>query len=112
MAFFEMKKMILDWAFRKPVTTHYPFEPRQPLPGSRGNLTIQVDLCIFCGACAKRCPTDALTVDRPGKKWHIDRLRCITCGACVDCCPKKCLALAGEHSAATVTRDRETHVHA
>ncbi len=109
MAFFQMKKMILTWALRTPVTTRYPFEPRKPIPGSRGRLDITITSCIFCGLCAKRCPTEALKVDRPAKKWHVDRLRCISCGSCVECCPKKCLKLAEDHGIPTVTRDWETY---
>ena len=26
-----------------------------------------VDKCIFCGICQKKCPTNALTVDRAGE---------------------------------------------
>ena len=108
MAFFQMKKIILAWAVRKPVTTRYPFAPRKAVPGSRGRLDIQISACIFCGLCAKRCPTEALKVDRPNKHWHIDRLRCISCGNCVDFCPKKCLKLTADHGIPTVTRDWET----
>jgi formate hydrogenlyase subunit 6/NADH:ubiquinone oxidoreductase subunit I len=108
MAFFQMKKMILAWTLRKPVTTNYPFEPRKIIPGSRGRLDIQISACIFCGICAKRCPTDALVVDKPNKKWHIDRLRCISCGACTEACPKKCLQLTGDHGIPAVTKDMET----
>jgi ech hydrogenase subunit F len=108
MAFFQMKKIILGWAVRKPVTTQYPFAPRQIISGSRGRLDIDISACIFCSLCAKRCPTQALEVDRVNKKWHVDRLRCISCGACVEVCPKKCLKLSGEHMIPTVTRDRET----
>lgn len=108
MAFFQMKKMILGWTFRTPVTTRYPFAPRKICPGSRGRLDITISQCIFCSVCAKRCPTDALVVDKTNKKWHIDRLRCISCGYCVELCPKKCLALAGDHGIPTVTKDMET----
>jgi ech hydrogenase subunit F len=107
-AFFRMKQMILAWTFRRPVTTRYPFEPRKVIPGSRGNLEIQVASCVFCGLCAKRCPTDALQVDRPNKNWNIDRLRCIACGGCVEVCPKKSLRLTGDHGIPTVTKDVET----
>ena len=108
MAFFQMKKMILAWTFRTPVTTKYPFEPRKICPGSRGRLDVKISDCIFCTLCAKRCPTQALDVDRTNKKWHIDRLRCISCGYCVEVCPKKCLHLTGDHGIPTVTKDMET----
>ena len=107
MAFFQMKKMILSWTLRRPITTGYPFEPRKIIPGSRGRLDVQISSCIFCGICAKRCPTGALDVDKPNRKWHIDRLRCISCGACVEACPKKCLQLTGNHGIPVATRQWE-----
>ena len=38
MPYITMSRLALKWAFRKPVTSRYPFEPRQPIPGSRGRL--------------------------------------------------------------------------
>jgi ech hydrogenase subunit F len=108
MAFFQMKKMILAWTFRKPVTTAYPFEPRKICPGSRGRLDVKISECIFCTLCDKRCPTQALDVDKANKKWRIDRLRCISCGYCVEVCPKKCLTLTGDHGIPTATKEMET----
>ncbi len=109
MPYFEMAKLALKWALTKPPTTRYPFEPRRPLPGSRGQLVFTKDNCVYCTVCAKKCPTGALTVNRAQKKWIIDRLRCISCGACVDVCPKNSLELSTAHAAPTVTRDRESH---
>ena len=107
MSLFSMSGLVLKWLFRKPYTSNYPFEPRKPIPGSRGALAIELPTCIFCGICAKKCPTQALEVDRATKCWTIDRLRCITCNYCVEQCPKKCLELTTAHGVPTVTRDRE-----
>jgi formate hydrogenlyase subunit 6/NADH:ubiquinone oxidoreductase subunit I len=109
MAFFEMPCLVLKWVARKPFTSRYPFEPRNLMPGSRGQLRFQKDLCVFCTVCAKKCPTGALSVNRAQKQWTIDRLRCITCGYCVDACPKGSLAFAAEHVAPVMTKDREFH---
>ena len=104
---FAMERLALKWAFRKPVTSRYPFEPRVPLAGSRGKLEMPTSTCIYCKICEKKCPTGAITVDRVAKTWCIDRLRCISCAACVEQCPKKSLALSEMHGGAVVTRDRE-----
>ena len=107
MGYFEMSKLALKWALMKPPTTRYPFEPRIPIAGSRGQLVFTKDNCVYCNICAKKCPTGALLVNRAQKKWAIDRLRCITCGYCVEVCPKDSLALATGHGSPAVTRDRE-----
>ena len=107
MGCFEMSKLALKWALTKPPTTRYPFEPRNPIAGSRGQLVFTRDNCVYCNICAKKCPTDALLVNRAQKKWAIDRLRCITCGYCVEACPKKSLELVTGHGRPAVTRDRE-----
>ncbi|MCL2647265.1 MAG: 4Fe-4S binding protein [Phycisphaerales bacterium] len=107
MAIFAMERLALKWAFKKPVTSRYPFEPRVPLPHSRGKLEMPTPTCIHCKICEKKCPTDAITVDRAKKTWVIDRLRCISCGACVENCPKDSLTLSEMHNGPVVTRDRE-----
>src|SRR4051794_21406943 len=107
MPYFQMSRLAFKWAFTKPVTSRYPFEPRKVIPGSRGELVFTKDQCVYCTVCAKKCPTGAISVRRPQKQWVLDRLRCISCGSCVEVCPKKSLALSTDHSVPTVTRDRE-----
>ncbi len=109
MAYFEMSRLALKWVVRKPLTSRYPFEPRQAFPGSRGQLVFNKESCVYCTVCAKKCPTGALSVQRAQKQWTIDRLLCITCGCCVEACPKDCLAFATDHLTPTVTKDRELH---
>ena len=109
MGYFEMSKLALKWALTKPPTTRYPFEPRKPIAGSRGQLVFTKDNCVYCTVCAKKCPTGALLVNRAQTKWAIDRLRCITCGYCVEACPKKSLEMTTGHGSPVVTRDREFH---
>ncbi len=107
MSLFSMSGLVLKWMLRKPCTRRYPFEVRPAIPGSRGTLFINLSSCSFCSLCAKKCPTQALEVDRAAKRWTIDRLRCITCNYCVEQCPKKCLSLTTAHGVPTVTRDKE-----
>jgi formate hydrogenlyase subunit 6/NADH:ubiquinone oxidoreductase subunit I len=107
MAYFEMTRMALKWALSNPPTTRYPFEPRQPLAGSRGTLRFVKETCVYCSVCAKKCPTGALTVNRALKRWGIDRLLCISCSSCVEVCPKKSLSLGTDHGLPVITKDRE-----
>jgi formate hydrogenlyase subunit 6/NADH:ubiquinone oxidoreductase subunit I len=107
MASFAMSRLALKWIFTKPPTSRYPFEPRRTIAGSRGQLAFAKESCVFCNVCAKKCPTGALTVNRPQKRWAIDRLLCIGCGYCVETCPKKSLALTVAHNAPAVTKDKE-----
>ena len=107
MAYFTMTKLALKWALSKPPTSRYPFEPRTPVLGSRGQLRFAKETCVYCTVCAKKCPTGALLINRAQKKWAIDRLKCISCGYCVEVCPKKSLALSTDHGHPAVTKDYE-----
>ena len=109
MAYLEMSKLALKWAFKKPATSRYPFEPRLPFAGSRGRLVFTKDNCVYCTVCAKKCPTGALKVDRAQKKFILDRLRCISCGYCAELCPKDSLALSTGHGVPAITRDSECY---
>lgn len=107
MSYFTMSKLALKWAFTKPVTTRYPFEPRQELAGSRGWLVFTDENCAYCNVCAKKCPTAAIVVNRAEKTLAIDHLSCITCGCCVEVCPKDSLELIPSHGHTQVTKDHE-----
>jgi len=49
---------------------------------------IDPDLCTGCVACAKNCPTKAISGE-PRKVHKIDRTKCIKCGICLTVCPPK-----------------------
>lgn len=110
MPLFHMSFDALRNLFSKPATRLYPVEKRAFPAGTRGRLTINMETCILCGICQKKCPTDAIRVEREAKRWSIDRLGCISCGYCVEACPKDCLAQETGYQGAMRTRDREFHV--
>jgi formate hydrogenlyase subunit 6/NADH:ubiquinone oxidoreductase subunit I len=83
--------IILKSLFSKPSTEGYPYKKRSFYRNTRGSIKNNIDACIFCGICGKKCPTKAIAVKRDEKLWAIDRFSCIACGACVAACPKKCL---------------------
>jgi formate hydrogenlyase subunit 6/NADH:ubiquinone oxidoreductase subunit I len=96
MAFNQMGGKVLLNLFSKPATLRYPFQKRVPFAKSRGKIGIEIQTCIFCGICAKRCPADAITVTKETKTWAIEPGRCVSCGVCVEVCPKKCLNQANQ----------------
>ena len=104
MSLFKMKKIVLQSLFKKPVTIEYPITPAPKQERTRGHIEIEIDACVFCGICSKKCPTDAITVDRNEKSWEISRFSCIQCSSCVETCPKKCLRMNSNQISASRTK--------
>lgn len=77
--------------FSEPSTRKYPYEKREPFAGARGHLEITIDNCVFCGICARKCPSRAIAVDKQSKTWALTGFQCIMCEVCVEVCPKKAL---------------------
>ncbi len=50
-------------------------------------------LCKKCGACAKACPTQGISLSL--EDYHIDRMTCTLCGVCVSACNYGALSVAG-----------------
>jgi flavodoxin/ferredoxin len=70
------KTFRLSWICRKPVLEH--FFPK---------LKLAPDLCIRCGACAKHCPTDNISLD-PQPQFA---RKCIHCYMCERVCPRNAI---------------------
>jgi ech hydrogenase subunit F len=96
---FDMIGNIFKNIAKKPATRKYPAVKRSPYEAGRGSLKgVAIETCIFCGICARKCPADAIVVDRANKTWELDPFKCVICGACVEVCPKRCI-LMDEHYA-------------
>lgn len=93
MSAFKLGKMTLGSLFKKPETVLYPFEQKAAPAGRKGHIVNDVNCCILCGICSKRCPTDCISVDKPNRTWTINHFQCVQCGTCVRECPKSCLAM-------------------
>ncbi len=91
----------------KPATLMYPYKKRAFFDRTRGHIEIAIGDCIFCGICQKRCPSGSIRVEKPGKRWEIDRLKCIQCNACVENCPKKCLTMKNDYTTPDVAKSTD-----
>jgi ech hydrogenase subunit F len=98
MAIMRMAKTVMKNLFSKPATYGYPDVKRQYPARTRGHVAIDIDTCIFCGLCSRKCPTGAIRVDRNGKSWSIEPFSCIQCNCCVETCPKKCLQMENNYT--------------
>lgn len=97
----KMAKTVMKSLFGGSACKMYPSRPPTFYAATRGPVEIDASQCILCGLCAKKCPGDAIIVDREKRTWEIDRLKCIVCGLCVESCPKKCLVLRRDYTPPT-----------
>lgn len=98
MAVMNFTKTALKNLFSKPATTKYPAVPKEYPERYRGKVDINIDDCILCGLCMRKCPANAIKVDRESGKWTIERMSCVQCSNCVLACPKKCLSMDNHYS--------------
>ena len=92
----------------RPATRLYPLEKRAPFPGAKGHVVIDIDACVFCGLCARKCPALAMTVTKEEKRFALERLRCTSCGLCVEACNKHALRMEVEPQAVLLGRAKTT----
>lgn len=104
MSVFKIGKVVLRSMFKKPATLMYPVIQREWQDRTRGSIDIDEGMCILCGICAKKCPTNAITVSREQRTWVIERMQCVQCGSCVEVCPKKCLIMNPEYTESSATK--------
>lgn len=96
----KMFSIVLKNFFNKPATRMYPIKQRTPFKRTRGRIYFEDENCVYCGMCMRKCPADAITVDRNTKTWELNAFRCIICGECVSGCPKKCIKMTNERRSA------------
>ena len=105
-----MLQLIFKNLITKQSTRLYPIAPeRESFERSRGRIVMDPNTCILCGICARKCPADAITVQRGTGKWELDAYRCIICGECATACPKKSITLTNERRHSTEGKLFEGH---
>lgn len=129
--------------FAQPVTVQYPEEnpssppdeffkeyegPLKPLSDRyRGFLTVELDICTACEACARACPINCIVIEHlkgertevesriDGRKtpklrypvrFDIDIGKCMYCGLCVEPCPTGAIYFTRRFELASYTPDK------
>ena len=108
MPYFEMSLLAIKSALKKAATRLYPFVVRPDIPKTRGRIDMHIDFCTFCTLCARKCPTNAIEIDRKSspRVFKLDRFRCILCGACVeDCLTKKSIYIDNHYAPPVLKRE-------
>lgn len=98
MGSFKLGGMTLKSLFSKPETIMYPLQERYRPEGLKGHIVLDAVSCILCGACQRACPSHAITVDKAGNSWSINRFLCVQCRACIDPCAKDSLSMADTYT--------------
>jgi ech hydrogenase subunit F len=107
MPVFKMAKTVLGSLLKKPATLMYPVIARQYGEKTRGHIVNDIDNCIFCGMCSRKCPAHAIEVNKAEKLWAIERLCCIQCNCCVEVCPKQCLNMENTYTSPAIGSIRD-----
>jgi formate hydrogenlyase subunit 6/NADH:ubiquinone oxidoreductase subunit I len=112
MGSFNLGTMTFGSLFKEPETIQYPAQHRYVPEGLKGHVENTIENCIMCGICEKRCPADAIVVDRSARSWSINRFQCVQCGNCVRECPQKCLRMEPTYAKAAACMSVDTVVQA
>jgi ech hydrogenase subunit F len=105
---FKMTPNVLHNLLNKKATRKYPRVIRPPFEKARGALFNDVAKCNICGACAIKCPSQCIRVDKNAGTWTYEPFACVFCGICVDICPAKSLYQTSEYRLPVPARETIT----
>lgn len=112
-----MKMMIqvLKSLIKKPFTRLYPKVRIEVEEYYKGRLNHDPKKCIYCGLCAKYCPSNAIKVDVKNRVWSFNLGKCLFCGQCEEVChtmPKRdAIKLTKEYELASINKKDFKIVH-
>jgi ferredoxin len=52
----------------------------------KGRIIVNLEECIYCGACVSLCPSEALSLNEESQLFYTEN-KCIGCLLCLDSCP-------------------------
>lgn len=107
MSFLSMNKVLLKNLIHGPSTILYPIDKKNTYENTRGKVENNIADCIYCGMCQRRCPAEAIIVNKATSTWSIDRFKCIQCNYCVEVCPKKCLNMDAHYTEPSYDKMRD-----
>ncbi|MCS6831362.1 MAG: 4Fe-4S dicluster domain-containing protein [Armatimonadota bacterium] len=103
----KMLPTVLGNLVSKPATRPHPYRRREAFARARGRIIFDVKQCVFCGACALRCPASAIRVDRNERELVFEPFRCIICGVCVETCRRGCAQMIPHYHSPAYTKPEE-----
>lgn len=86
----------------------------QEIKGSPGDYTVtlihhpryvDIEKCINCGACAKKCPSNAIYLpfaQAIPQAYLIEREKCNKCGACMQVCPREAINIEAKEEETSI----------
>jgi formate hydrogenlyase subunit 6/NADH:ubiquinone oxidoreductase subunit I len=107
---FRLLPRIVHNIVQGPATRNFPTVSRPAFELARGTIEFKMETCKFCGACALKCPANAISVNRQEKKLDFEPFRCISCAACIDACRFECVHMTCDYRSPEFKKPMENHV--